>query len=558
MLCRESTADMFDNNRADYICDFFALMVFGAGDWAGKPFRLQNWQREPLREFYGTVDADELGNYRHYQYLYLEIPKKNGKTDLSAALGLFHLVGDGERNPQVYICAADKDNASICYNSMVTMVETLPWLGNLVKLVPSQRKIQLRDGSGFVQVLSAEAYSKHGYNPSCVIFDELHAQPNRALWDIMTFGAGSARRQPVWIVLTTAGDDPDRRSIGWEIHSQCRKILAARDGIGDAADDNPIWLPVMYGMPDDPEEIEKIDIYDEAVWLRCNPSIGVTIPLRVIRQEAREARQSEAKERLFRWLRLNQWIATKSVGWLPLTLYDRTQWHVPKLEELYKGKQLREEMKKILRGKRCFGGLDLSTTTDLSAFVLEFPPQPGLDHWIVVYWAWRPMNGVEEAETRDHVPYKDWERAGYLSLCDGDMVDFTEIEDTILEASRMYRLAVLGVDPYLSRMMSGRLQKAGINVVEIRQNMADMSPAMKDMEVKLRAGDMLHIHNTCARWNFGNTRCRTDGNENIKPMKNLSTGRIDITVAWIICHAAAMLAPANSLQERVASGQWTM
>lgn len=549
---------MFNQNRADYICDFFDLMVFGAGDWAGKPFKLQDWQREPLREFYGTVDTDELGSYRHFQYLYLEIPKKNGKTDLSAALGLYHLVGDGEGNPQVYICAADKDNASICFNSMKTMVETLPWLGKLVKLVPSQRKIQLRDGSGFVQVLSAEAYSKHGYNPSCVIFDELHAQPNRNLWDIMTFGAGSARRQPVWIVLTTAGDDPDRRSIGWEIHSQCRKILAARDGTGDPADDNPIWLPVMYGMPDDPEEIEKIDIYDEAVWFRCNPSIGVTIPLRVIRQEAREARQSEAKERLFRWLRLNQWIATKSVGWLPLTLYDRTQWHVPKLEEVYKGKQLREEMKKFLRGKRCYGGLDLSTTTDLSAFVLEFPPQPGLDRWIVLYWAWRPMNGVEEAETRDHVPYRDWERAGYLNLCDGDMVDFTEIEDTILEASRMYRLAVLGVDPYLSRMMSGRLQKAGINVVEIRQNMADMSPAMKDIEIKLRAGEMLHIHNTCARWNFGNTRCRTDGNENIKPMKNLSTGRIDITVAWIICHAAAMLAPANSLQERVASGQWTM
>lgn len=551
---------MFDPNRADYVCEFLELLPFGSGNFAGKPFRLQQWQKNPLQEFYGTLDEDEETGevYRHYQYLYEEIPKKNGKTEVAAGLGLYHLVGDGEQNPQVYICAADKENASICYNAMCAMVDARPWLQKRVYPVPSRKEIRLADDSGFIKVLSSEAYSKHGYNASCVIFDELHAQPNRALWDIMTFGAGSARRQPVWIVLTTAGDDPDRKSIGWEIHSQCRRILAARAGTGPVEDDNPIWLPVMYGMPDDPDECAKIDIYDEAVWRQCNPSIGVTVPLRTIRQEAREAKQSEAKERLFRWLRLNQWIATKSVGWLPLTLYDRTQWHVPRLEELYKGNQLRREMRRTLRGKKCFGGLDLATTTDLAAFVLEFPPQPGLDHWVVLFWAWRPREGVVEAEKRDHVPYQDWARAEYLTLCDGDMNDFQRIEDTILEVSRTYKLVCLGVDPYLSRMMSGRLEKAKLTVVEIRQNMADMSPAMKDMEVKLRGGEMVHEHNTCARWNFGNTRCATDGNANIKPMKNLSTGRIDITVAWIICHATAMLAPANSLSERVQSGQWHM
>ena len=551
---------MFDQNRAEYVLDFLEMLPFGSGNFAGMPFKLQQWQKDPLREFYGTLDVDEETGeiYRHFQYLYEEIPKKNGKTEVAAGLGLYHLVGDGEKNPQVYICAADKENASICYNAMCNMVDARPWLQKRVYQVPSRKEIRLADDSGFIKVLSSEAYSKHGYNASCVIFDELHAQPNRALWDVMTFGAGSARQQPVWIVLTTAGDDPDRKSIGWEIHVQCRRILAARAGIGPAEDDNPIWLPVMYGMPDDPEECAKIDIYDEEVWRRCNPSIGVTVPLRTIRQEAREAKQSEAKERLFRWLRLNQWIATKSVGWLPLTLYDRTQWHVPKLEEIYKGNQLRREMRRILKGKKCFGGLDLATTTDLAAFVLEFPPQPGLDHWVVLFWAWRPREGIVEAEKRDHVPYQDWARAEYLSLCDGDMNDFQQIEDTILEASRTYRLVCLGVDPYLSRMMSGRLEKAKLTVVEIRQNMADMSPAMKDIEVKLRGGQMFHEHNTCARWNFGNTRCATDGNANIKPMKNLSTGRIDITVAWIITHAVAMLAPANSLSERVQSGQWHM
>lgn len=551
---------MFDEKRADYVCAFLGLLAFGSGDWKGKPFHLQDWQREPIREFYGTVDTDpESGRtFRIYQYLYQEVPKKNGKTEVAAGLGLYHLLGDGEKNPQVYICAADKDNATICYNAMCGMLDERPWLDKKVKRVPSKRRIELLDGSGFVQVLSAEAYSKHGYNASCVIFDELHAQPNRALWDIMTFGAGSARLQPVWIVLTTAGDDPDRHSIGWEIHEQCRRILAARAGIGPAEDDNPIWLPVMYGMPDDPEEIEKIDIYDEEVWRRCNPSIGITIPLRVIRQEAADAKKNEAKERLFRWLRLNQWIATKAVGWLPLTLYDRTQWHVENLEATLKGNALRSAMRQLLAGKKCFGGLDLAATTDLAALVLEFPPQPGLDHWVVLTHAWRPREGVLEAEKRDHVPYRDWERAGYITLCEGDMNDFDQIKDAIRDAARLYKLQILGVDPYLSREISGSLMKEGINILEIRQNMTEMSPPMKDIERKLRGGEMKHDHNTASRWCFGNVRCAVDGNENIKPMKNKSIGRIDIAVAWIICHAAAMSEPENKLADLLATGKWSL
>lgn len=538
---------------------FIEMLKLASAGFRGKPFVLQPWQKDLIGTFYGEVDKDELGCYRLYHYLYLEIPKKNGKTELTAGLGLYHLVADGEPNPQVYIVAADKENASICFNAMCGMVEQSKWLSKSTKVRPSRKEIQLRDGSGFVRVLSAEAETKHGYNPSCVIFDELHAQPDRKLWDVMTFGAGSARRQPTWIVLTTAGDDPDRNSIGWEIHEKCRRILAARDGSGSPEDDDPLWLPVIYGMPDDPEELSKIDIYDEALWYRLNPSLGVTIPIRTLRSEAASAKQSEAAERLFRWLRLNQWIAVKAVGWLPLTLYDRTQWHVPKLDTMgLRGPELRKAMRETLRGKRCFGGLDLSSTTDLSAFCLVFPPQPGLTSWVVLFWAWRPGATVETMEKKDHVPYRDWQRAGYLSLCEGELVDFDSIKATVLEASRTYKMQALGVDPYLSREITGSLRKQGLNVIEIRQNMAEMSPPMKEIEKKLRAGEMVHEHNACARWCFGNVRCAVDGNENIKPMKNKSTGRIDITVAWIIAYAAAMLEPENKLADLLATGRWSM
>ena len=573
---------MLDQESGRFVCGFVERLPTTD---TGKPFRLYDWQRETLMEFYSTMDRDEETGQllRRYQYLYLEIPKKNGKSELAAALGLYHLFGDGELNAEVYLCAADKDNASIVFRAAVFMLETAPWTAKMIargelKVVKSQKRVEYRQrvkaengalrwvNVGLMQVMSAEAFSKHGYKPSCVIFDELHAQPNRDMWDVMTGAAGSAHDQPVWIVLTTAGDDPDRKSIGWEIHERAAAIRDARqlrDILANGGDprqvlslrrvsqeelplaqeallgrDESNWLPVLYGLTalygDDPDELAKVDIWDEKLWYRCNPSLGGHLKLRALRLEAQAAKKSPAAEKLFRWLRLNQWISVKAVGWLPLTLYDKTQWGPS-------AKGSREEWVKQLLGKRCFGGLDLSTTTDLTAFVLLFPPQPGLDTWVALFQAWRPLEGVEEAERRDHVPYRDWERAGFLELCEGDMIDFSRVEEAVSQATQRYRLECLGVDPYLSRTLTQRLMDRGLTVVEIPQTMAHMSPAMKEVERLIRSHQMLHVHNTCARWCFGNVRCAVDGNENMKPMKNRSIGRIDIAVAWIIAMATAIV-----------------
>lgn len=541
----------YDPEEGAFACDFMELLPLSDGSG---PFRLMDWQRAALEDFYGTLTRDDEGRtIRQFQYLYQELPKKNGKSEMAGGLGLRHLLADGEERPEVYCVAADRDNAAIVFDVIVYMIEHSPALKRLedkglLKIVESQRTIRYKPNAGKLKVLSSEAYSKHGYKPSCVIFDELHAQPNRDLWDVMTFGAGDARRQPVWIVLTTAGDDPDRTSIGWEVHTRALNILRARgrapvpldeNGQPRKYEDNPLWLPIIYGMSlltgDDEDAIQAIDIYDEAVWRACNPSLGVTVPLRKVRAEARDARQSEAAEKLFRWLRLNQWISVKAVGWLPLTLYDKTQW----------GPSAKAEREACiyehLRGKRCYGGLDLSTTTDLTAFVLLFPPQEGLDTWVMLPRAWLPRDGVPEAEKRDHVPYRDWERAGFLELCEGDMIDFAQVETAIREAMALYDLQTLGADPYLFRTMAQRLMGLGLEVIEIPQTMLSMSPAMKELERLIRAHQMLHVHNTCARWCFGNVRCAVDGNENIKPMKNRSIGRIDIAVAWVIAMATAMV-----------------
>lgn len=536
----------YSQEAVDRVMGFFALLVFGQNEWAGKPFTLLPWEDQAIREFYGVQVLDDDGQcVRYRRFLYDEIAKKNGKSEFAAGLGLFHLLADGEARPQVGVFAADKTNADIIYQCAKYMVEhtalSQPAHRPLVWCRDSVREIRTRFG-GLMKVYSSDADTKHGYSFSAIIIDELHAQPNRRLWDVLVTGSDAARRQQAVIVLTTAGDDPDRKSIGWEIHEKCRRLLAWRRGEPEQPldQDDPQWCPIMYGISiltgDDPDKIAALDIYDEELWKKCNPSYGVTIKPRQFRAEARAAKQSEAAERNFRWLRLNQWIATKDVGWLPLTLYDKTQ--IGPSAKAEREAWVREN----LVGKRCYGGLDLSTTTDLTAFVLIFPPQPGLDGWVALFQAWRPRDRVLEAEQRDHVPYRDWARAAFLELCEGDMIDFVQVEDTIVQASETYQLELLGVDPFLSRTLTQRLGDRGLAVVEIPQTMMHMSPAMKELERLIRAHEMLHVHNTCARWCFGNVRCAVDGNENRKPMKNRSIGRIDIAVAWIIAMATAIVA----------------
>lgn len=548
-------------DAANRVLNFFSLLVFGQNDWAGQPFALLPWEEQLIREFYGVQVLDDDGQWvRYRRFLYNEIPKKNGKSELAAGLGLYHLLADGEKLPNVGIFAVDKQNADIIYKCAKYMVEhtalSEPAGQPLAWCRDSVREIRTRFG-GVMKVYSGDVDNKHGPSFSAILCDELHAWLGRAgrdRWNVLTTGSDAARRQQTVLVLTTAGNDPDLTSIGWEIHEKCRRILAWRRGDPEQpldADDTE-WLPVMYGIStmtqDDPDKIAALDIWDETLWKQCNPSYGVTMRARKFRAEARAARQSEAAERNFRWLRLNQWVSTKDVGWLPLTLYDKTQWGPSAKAE-------REEwVRAQLAGKLCYGGLDLSATTDLTAFVLIFPPQEGLDTWVMLPRAWRPLEGVLEAEKRDHVPYRDWARAGFLDLCPGDMIDYTMVENAVYEAAETYDMQMLGLDPALSRTLVQRLMrnvndagqpKPAVDCIDIPQGIMHMSPPTKDLERMIRSRQMLHVHNTCARWCFGNARCYMDGNENMKLMKDRSVGRIDIVVAWVIAVATAAVAGAN-------------
>lgn len=571
----DGTQIRYSQDEVDAVLQFFSFLCFGSNEWAGEPFVLADWELEAIRQFYGVQAQDEDGTWSRYRrFLYDELPKKNGKTELAAGLGLYHLLGEPEKRPRVGLFSSDKENAAQVYEAAKYMVEHTclgqPEHDPIAWAVDSRREIHTKFG-GILKVYSADAETKHGYSFSCIIFDELHAQPNRRLWDVLTAGSNAARRQQAIIVLTTAGDDPDRKSIGWEIHVKCRRILAWRRGEPEREldQDDPQWCPIMYGIGvltgDDQEKIDQLDIYDEKLWYLCNPGLGKNLRLKDFRAEARAARQSDAAERLFRWLRLNQWISTATVGWVPVTIYDKTQWNRPEWKEL-NVIQRRKAARDYLMGKRCYGGLDLSKSTDLTSFVLVFPPQDGLETWVTLFWGWVPLEDLQERERRDGVPYGDWIRAQFVTGCPGDIVDYTMVEDTIRQAAADFELVTLGLDPAMSWTLSQRLMAsteddgAGLEVIEIPQTMLGMSPATKKLELMLRKREMLHEHNTAARWCFGNVRCYTDTNENMKPTKKQSTGRIDYAVAWIIAVATAMvkMPKGPDINEHVMSEDWSL
>lgn len=495
----------------------FIQMLRLVDDFYGKPFVLPKWQHDIIWDVYGTVTDKGV---RQYRSAYLEIPKKNGKTTLIAGLSLYHLTCDGPGG-QIYCCAADRKQAELVYNAAVGMIEQNEDLQAILKVTDSRKEIKNTITGTVMKVLSAEAYTKHGINPTVVIFDELHAQPNRELYDTMTFGAGAARKEPLWWVITTAGNDPDKNSIGWEVHEQAQKII-------DGELEDPSWYAKIYNAPDD------ADIFDESTWYKANPSLGITIDIDSVRREAVAARNSEASERLFRWLRLNQWVSVKQIGWLPLTLWDATVGEWSKAE---------------LVGKKCYPGLDLSSTIDLTGLALVFPPQEGLSDWRVLIEGWIPEDNMKERIHRDSVPYDRWVKQGFLHATPGNVVDYDFVEARIVTLSKQYKFLHGGTDPWNSRMLTQRLQKEGVEFLEVAQNMANMSPAMKEIERLLRSEQYTHEANPLARWCFGNVVTVVDGNENIKPMKNKSKDRIDLTVAWINAMAIAIRQEKESVYE---------
>ena len=490
----------YDKEYADFAVAFIESLCHTKGTWAGKRFELMDWQEQIIRDLFGILKPN---GYRQFNTAYIEIPKKNGKSELAAAVALLLTCGDGEQRAEVYGAAADRQQASIVFDVAADMVRICPALNKRVKILASQKRLIYEPTNSFYQVLSAEAYSKHGFNVHGVVFDELHSQPNRKLYDVLTKGSGDARMQPLFFLITTAGTDT--HSICYEVHQKAQDII-------DGRKIDPTFYPVIYGA-DDTE-----DWTSPKVWKKCNPSLGETIGIDKVKTACESAKQNPGEENSFRQLRLNQWVK-QAVRWMPMDKWYKCAFAV------------RED---DLIGRVCYGGLDLSSTTDITAFVLVFPPFDEDDKYIILPYFWIPEDTLDLRVKRDHVPYDVWERQGYLQTTEGNVVHYGYIEKFIEQLGKKFNIREIAFDRWGAVQMVQNLEGMGFTVVPFGQGFKDMSPPTKELMKLTLEQKLAHGGHPVLRWNMDNIFIRTDPAGNIKADKEKSTEKIDGAVATIM------------------------
>ncbi|MCI6652656.1 MAG: terminase large subunit [Ruminococcus sp.] len=496
----KSKDSYYDKEYADFAVAFIESLCHTKGTWAGKPFELMDWQEQIIRDLFGILKPN---GYRQFNTAYIEIPKKNGKSELAAAVALLLTCGDGEQRAEVYGAAADRQQASIVFDVAADMVRMCPALNKRVKILASQKRLIYEPTNSFYQVLSAEAYSKHGFNVHGVVFDELHSQPNRKLYDVLTKGSGDARMQPLFFLITTAGTDT--HSICYEVHQKAQDII-------DGRKIDPTFYPVIYGA-DDTE-----DWTSPKVWKKCNPSLGETIGMDKVKTACESAKQNPGEENSFRQLRLNQWVK-QAVRWMPMDKWDKCAFAV------------NEEQ---LKGRVCYGGLDLSSTTDITAFVLVFPPLDEEDKYIILPYFWIPEDTLDLRVKRDHVPYDIWERQEYLQTTEGNVVHYGYIEKFIEELGKKFNIREIAFDRWGAVQMVQNLEGMGFTVVPFGQGFKDMSPPTKELMKLTLEQKLAHGGHPVLRWNMDNIFIRTDPAGNIKADKEKSTEKIDGAIATIM------------------------
>ncbi|HEL1978133.1 TPA: terminase large subunit [Streptococcus suis] len=490
----------YDKVKADRAVTFINNLSHTKGKWAGKRFDLLPWQEQIVRDLFGIVKED--GN-RQFLTAYIEIPKKNGKSELAAAIALYLLYADNEASAEVYGAACDRNQASIVFDVAKQMVQMSRPLEKRSKIMGATKRIVNYSNAGFYQVLSAETGTKHGLNVSGLVFDEIHAQPNRHLYDVLTKGSGDAREQPLFFIITTAGTD--RNSICYELHTKALDILNGRKK-------DTSFYPVVYGLSDED------DWNDEANWRRANPSLGHTIGIDRVREAYQQALDNPAEENVFKQLRLNMWTSS-SVAWIPDHVYAKGNDPI---------------QYESLKGRSCYAGLDLSSTSDITAFVLVFPPRFEEENYIVLPYFWLPEDTLELRCRRDHVLYDVWERQGYIKTTEGNVVHYGFIEKFIEDLSEIYHIKEIAYDRWNATQMVQNLEGMGLTMVPFGQGYKDMSPPSKELYKLMMEGKIQHGGHPVLKWMGQNVVMRQDPAGNIKPDKEKSVEKIDGIVALIM------------------------
>lgn len=496
----------YDEAAAAKAVGFFRdCLVHVKGAKAGTPFHLHESHAKIVADLFGWKRANGT---RKYRTAYIEIPRKNAKSTLAAGIALYLLLCDGEQGGEIYSAASTRDQAALVYGMARDMVQKSPMLSKHVVVRDSVKRMMHRKSNSFYRAISADHMGAHGFNASGIIFDEVHTQPSRDLWDVLTTSTG-ARAQPLTFAITTAGHD--RSSICWELHQYAKGV---RDGM--IQDDE--FYPVLFSADIDD------DWTDEAVWAKANPLLGEAISLDYLRAECKKALEQPAYENTFRNLHLNQWTEQAS------RIVSMQHWDACEVETTLSD----------YYGRRCFAGLDLSSTRDVTAFVLVFPEDDG--GCTVFPWFWIPSANVDKRAGQDQRMIRNFADRGYVEMTDGNEVDVARICDRITEICQEFSVERIGFDPWNATGVTQGLKDRGVPesvLVKMPQSFGTYNEPFKRLLGLLVSGKFRHDGNQVLRWMAANVAHKEDSSGNIRPDKGKSAEKIDGICATLMGMALA-------------------
>lgn len=484
----------FDEAAANRAVRFFEVcLTHTKGEWAGTPLKLSDWQADRIiRPLFGWKRADGT---RRYRTAYIQIPRKAGKSTLAAGIALYLLMADNEPGAEVYSAAADRDQAAIVFEMAKSMADASEPLRKRVQ--PFKRALTVPSTGSSYKVLSSEAYTKHGLSAHGIVVDEVHALPDRELWDVLTTSTG-ARRQPLTVAITTAGFD--RHSLCYELYDYGCKV---RDGIIEDAG----FLPVIY------EASEDDDWKAPETWRKAHPGLGISVKEDYFAAECAKAQQMPTYENTFKRLLLNIW-TEQDTRWLPMDAWDACGAELPDLE-----------------GRTCYAGLDLSTTTDITALVLAFPIGSTV-HLLPFFWV--PSEGIHKRAKRDRVPYDVWVKQGHIEATPGNVIDYDTIRARVNELAERFDIREIAIDRWNATQLATQLTGDGFEIIAFGQGYASMSAPCKELEKRVLGREVNHGNHPVLRWMASNVSVTMDAAGNMKADKAKSSERIDGIVASLM------------------------
>ncbi len=498
----------FDGAAAAHVCEFFPRFLKHSKDpFAGQPFELQDWQMDNfVVPVFGWKRADDT---RRHRLAYLEVAKKNGKTTLAAGLGLYMLIADGEAGAEVYPGAVNREQAGFTFEEAARMVEKSPHLSSRIEVIRSTKTLVYRKTNSRLRALSADVASHEGLNVSFWIMDELHVHKNRRLYDTLRYG-GASRTQPLGMIITTAGEY-DPTSIGWEMHEYAENV------INGTYEDWEMHAAIYSIDKDD-------DWTDPDVWSKANPSLGVTVYVEELTAMCQEALNSPDKQGGYKRYRMSVWVQTKD-GFVDMDAWNAcAEWF--SLEDM--------------AGRKCYGGLDLSSKEDLSAFVVVFTPTPEDPVYRMMGGFWVPEASLPERAKRNAQPYLQWVEDGHVLTTDGSRIDYRAIREAIEEVGEVVRIKEIHYDPKFAAEIITDLEAAGFTMVEHAQTCKAMNPGMQALNLNCGRGELRHNGNPAMTWQMGNVIARYDMDGAARPDKSNRKKKIDGPVAGFMALGRAV------------------